>query len=210
MTLYGEKYDTNYFFRTLDGFSVSFFYNPYCASSSSDRNWISGVDNMQMSLDAICFMGVYDMNGKAKPNQVGKDIGFIGSFHNGYSVKSVAVLPHKAEPAVKNMSLINNDICRTGMDYCDNFDKEHNWTLPDINEYSLIFLNAVLASQDGTLSKYEGANISYFSRTPSIGYTTKHEHINFYKNHGGHRGPWTCAGPNASVYIRCVRSNTLK
>ena len=67
----GETIDVNspsYGFVLNNGYSVNLFYNPNCISDSRINHW---------GHDRVCVNAVYDMNGLARPNEVGKDIGFV-------------------------------------------------------------------------------------------------------------------------------------
>ena len=59
---------TSYGFVMSNGYSVNLFYNPNCLPDSNDNHWAQ---------DRVCVNAIYDMNGLARPNEVGKDIGFI-------------------------------------------------------------------------------------------------------------------------------------
>ena len=211
---YGNTHNKNYFFRTLDGFSVNFFYNPYCAINEKEhyiRFYESSANGMKayfnMPLDTICLMGIYDMNGNSKPNQVGKDIGFIGSFYNGYGSKSVAVLPHSKEVG-GDMSWY--DLYR----YCENIDKDKNWIMPDLNETSLMAVNYRLLSNDGNS---KGISRGFFTRTNiNIGTGTMFN-ISFSNYDASTLGGYTWSGAQGfngkgvtSNYVRCVRRTELK
>ena len=157
-------------------------------------------------------MGVYDMNGKAKPNQVGKDIGFVGSFYNGFETKAAAVSPHSKE--VANTSSLNE----TGYDgdswdnlykYCENLDKDKNWIMPDVNELSLIYLNSKLIYGSNA-----AVNRWFFSRSQLDSSPTSSDFrtlVDFVSSSGGNRYSLNRAtmyshGP----YVRCVRRTELK
>ena len=60
---------TSYGFVMSNGYSVNLFYNPNCVSDNqADDNW---------GQDRVCVNAIYDMNGLARPNEAGKDIGFV-------------------------------------------------------------------------------------------------------------------------------------
>ena len=59
---------TSYGFVMSNGYSVNLFYNPNCLPDSNDNHW---------GQDRVCVNAIYDMNGLARPNEVGKDIGFV-------------------------------------------------------------------------------------------------------------------------------------
>ena len=68
----GETIDVNslsYGFVLSNGYSVNLFYNPNClADNEGDTN---------RGQDRVCVNAIYDMNGLARPNEVGKDIGVV-------------------------------------------------------------------------------------------------------------------------------------
>ena len=68
----GEAIDpnsTSYGFVMSNGYSVNLFYNPNCMSDNKNAN--------HWGQDRVCVNAIYDMNGLARPNEVGKDIGFV-------------------------------------------------------------------------------------------------------------------------------------
>ena len=67
----GPKTDgnsTSYGLVMSNGYSVNLFYNPNCLPDSNDNHW---------GQDRVCVNAIYDMNGLARPNEMGKDIGFV-------------------------------------------------------------------------------------------------------------------------------------
>ena len=60
---------TSYGFILSNGYSVNLFYNPNCMSYSKNSEY--------MGQDSVCVNAIYDMNGLSRPNEVGKDIGFV-------------------------------------------------------------------------------------------------------------------------------------
>lgn len=102
----------------------------------------------QFSLDIACVYGVYDMNGAKGPNTVGKDIGFIGSFYKGYEAQLATTLPYNSIPVkaseAEGTSGANHP--QRAIKYCQNRDSDGNWTLPDMNELSLIYLNRYMVT----------------------------------------------------------------
>ena len=74
---------TSYGFVMSNGYSVNLFYNPNCMSDNkNDNHW---------GQDRVCVNAVYDMNGLARPNEVGKDIGFVTIIYP--DIQSVAYAP---------------------------------------------------------------------------------------------------------------------
>jgi hypothetical protein len=61
---------TSYGFVMANGYSVNLFYNPKCLPDDPVSSWHYGQDR-------VCVNAIYDMNGLGRPNQVGKDIGFV-------------------------------------------------------------------------------------------------------------------------------------
>ena len=205
-------YDTASFFRTLDGFSVAFLYNPNCAANEKDNyrytNLVPATTGKryyaQQSMDVVCMMGVYDMNGKAGPNQVGKDIGFVGSFYNGYTTRAVAVSPHSKEIKYDETPY-TGDCWDRLYNFCDNLDKDKSWIMPDLDETSLLYLNSLLVRGSN-----EPVTRWFLSRSPS-GAPGYFRHVRFHVTHGGNRFWSSRFGTNSSgPYVRCVRRTALK
>ena len=74
---------TSYGFVMSNGYSVNLFYNPNCLSDNKDLgHW---------GQDRVCVNAIYDMNGLARPNGVGKDIGFVTIIYP--DIQSVAYAP---------------------------------------------------------------------------------------------------------------------
>ena len=204
-------WNTVHFFRTLDGFSVAFFYNPDCVNTPRDRYTFSqgnGVYRQQI-MDVTCLMGIYDMNGKAKPNQVGKDIGFVGSFYNGFETKAVAVLPHSKE--VANTNSLNETGFNTSRawinlyKYCENIDKDKSWIMPDINELSLIYLNSLLVR-----GSKDAVDRWFASRTRMVSVDNV-LNVSFNANVGGARNWYGKSKTDDNgPYVRCVRRTSLR
>ena len=149
-----QKYNDAHFFNTLDGISVMFFYNPYCAYDQADKNYANNPSypnpNIlpQFSLDVACFWGVYDMNGPKKPNRVGKDIGIVGSFFKGPQAIASTALPYPSpEKSMKEElgAKQGEDNWSKGAAYCASIGNG-NYRLPDVNELSLMFLNRELVT----------------------------------------------------------------
>ena len=81
------------------------------------------------------------MNGKKGPNKVGYDIGFIGSFYNGFNTTTAAVLPHGTEKMYNASGLSGSTPWDKLNNYCNNLGKDKEWIMPDIDETSLIYVN---------------------------------------------------------------------
>ncbi len=196
-------YNQSHFFVTLDGFHVNFFYNPRCEMSSRDRAYsvVTTVDPpvfMDYSYDSVCFNAIYDMNGMKGPNQVGKDIGFVGSFYNGIETAAVAVLPYnkdtKADNTLKDKMGAESN-WKAAAAYCESLD-HGDWVMPDINEISLIFLNKKFVG--------DSTDMAYWSSTPVPGTTT----VRFLNFLNGFRG--NIATSISLGKIICVRKTAMK
>ncbi|MFR1672687.1 MAG: hypothetical protein ACLSWI_07080, partial [Candidatus Gastranaerophilaceae bacterium] len=74
---------TSYGFVMSNGYSVNLFYNPNCMGDNKVGN--------HWGQDRVCVNAVYDMNGLARPNEVGKDIGFVTVIYP--DITSIAVAP---------------------------------------------------------------------------------------------------------------------
>ena len=73
---------TSYGFVLSNGYSVNLFYNPGCISDEkAEKHW---------GQDRVCVNAIYDMNGLARPNEVGKDIGFVTIIYPDITVQAVA------------------------------------------------------------------------------------------------------------------------
>ena len=58
----------SYGFVMSNDYSINLFYNPNCLNDINQTHW---------GQDRVCVNAIYDMNGLARPNEVGKDIGFV-------------------------------------------------------------------------------------------------------------------------------------
>ena len=77
-----DSNSTSYGFIMSNGYSVNLFYNPNCMSDNKDAN--------HLAQDRVCVNAIYDMNGLARPNEVGKDIGFVTVIYPDIAVQAVA------------------------------------------------------------------------------------------------------------------------
>ena len=68
VTLKGKGDMTSYGLVMQNGYSVNLFYNPNCMSDRGTEYYAQ---------DSVCVNAIYDINGLSKPNQAGKDIGFV-------------------------------------------------------------------------------------------------------------------------------------
>ena len=90
----GEATDgtsTSYGFVMSNGYSVNLFYNPNCMSDNTDAN--------HYGQDRVCVNAIYDMNGLARPNEVGKDIGFVTIIYPDEKVVAYAPEVYKKNAA---------------------------------------------------------------------------------------------------------------
>ena len=193
------NYNNAYFFITLDGFHVMFFYNPYCVFNSLEKPyyWTSNTANSeiqrQVALDVACYWGVYDMNGIKKPNQVGKDIGFVGSFYNGANTKAVSVLPAPLEEKQTSSISGGSDHWQRASEYCNNLDNG-KYRLPDVNELSLMYLNRKFVTDINNTSFWSSMPLPGFAYMRRVDYTD---------------GARTWSDRSYSgAYVRCVRTKT--
>ena len=81
---------TSYGFVMSNGYSVNLFYNPNCLPDSIVNH--SGQDR-------VCVNAIYDMNGLARPNEVGKDIGFVTLIYPDEHVVAYAPEVYKQDTA---------------------------------------------------------------------------------------------------------------
>lgn len=72
----------SYGFVIANGYSVNLFYNPSCLTAG-----VGGYNHAQR----VCINAVYDMNGLAGPNQVGKDIGIVSIMYPDVTARAVAL-----------------------------------------------------------------------------------------------------------------------
>ncbi|MFR1673107.1 MAG: prepilin-type N-terminal cleavage/methylation domain-containing protein [Candidatus Gastranaerophilaceae bacterium] len=82
---------TSYGFLMSNGYSVNLFYNPNCLSDNKEP--------LGYGQDRVCVNAIYDMNGLARPNEVGKDIGFVTVIYPDIKVQAVAPEVYKNNAA---------------------------------------------------------------------------------------------------------------
>lgn len=124
-----NKLDTkSYGFVMANGYSINLFYNPYCLSKSEDNN--------HQAQNMVCMNAIYDINGLAKPNQAGKDIGIVTVIYP--DIQAVAVAP---DIATSNAS---NDNFNNAAQSCQNYSKTHKGynTVPNRDELVSISYNS--------------------------------------------------------------------
>ena len=117
---------TSYGFVMSNGYAVNLFYNPSCLSDDKDAN--------HWGQDRVCVNAIYDMNGLAQPNEVGKDIGFVTILYP--DVRTIAVAPDVYK---QNAAGANFDNAGAS---CTNQNKEY--TLPNRDELLAMYYNANL------------------------------------------------------------------
>lgn len=117
-----------YSFVTADGFSVILFYNPGCTTGKIEPD-----DN---ATGCVCFDAIYDMNGLKKPNQVGKDIGFVTVMYPDFTNRAVA-------PNFEIALAEGTYTWQEANQKCSEYGKEY--TLPDKDELLAIAMNGDLS-----------------------------------------------------------------
>lgn len=155
------KFSTSYAFVSADGFSVNLYYNPYCRI-------LSLTEGDRMASDSICINAVYDMNGKRRPNKVGKDIGWVTVFGNNESV--VALAPSFVPTTTFSSANFTN---------ANSLCAEKGLTLPNWYELESASFNRNLLNsltQDGGLwsgSSVQGSNLYSWTINPYRGIKNK-------------------------------------
>ena len=117
-------------FETKNGESILVFYNPYCAT----REMLFGNnEHYYPSAPYLCANFVYDLNGRKGPNQVGKDIGFMGVL---YSVNSELVAPN----------FFKQDLNVTTSTYAEAYAacRDKGGRLPNLEEGMVLYVNEYL------------------------------------------------------------------
>ena len=121
-----DKSSKSYGFVMPDGYAVNLFYNGNCQAESSVLAAYAGVSK-------VCVFAIYDMNGLRKPNQVGKDIGFVSVFYP--TEHAVAVAPEYIKTEVLSGSF------EKAQEACG---KLKGATLPNIEELTSLYLSGTL------------------------------------------------------------------
>ncbi|MDR1327289.1 MAG: prepilin-type N-terminal cleavage/methylation domain-containing protein [Heliobacteriaceae bacterium] len=128
---WGETTQTNttsYGFVMANGYSVNLFYNPKCLHDDT-------VSPSHHGQDRVCVNAVYDMNGLGKPNQAGKDIGFITVLYPDES--SVAYAPDVVKENAAVASTFNN-----APQACTN--QNPDYSVPNRDELLAMYMNGNL------------------------------------------------------------------
>lgn len=79
-----------------NGYSVNLFYNPKCLGDNKTAS--------HLGQDRVCVNAIYDMNGLARPNEVGKDIGFVTVIYPDEEVVSYAPNVHIKSAGIANFN----------------------------------------------------------------------------------------------------------
>lgn len=116
---------TSYGFVMANGYSINLFYNPNCLQNNTD--------SQHYAQNMVCMNAIYDINGLAKPNQVGKDIGFVTVIYP--DIQSIAVAPDVARSDRYSGNLNSNY-----SNGCSGYSKEYN-AVPNRDELLAIYYN---------------------------------------------------------------------
>ena len=199
-----KDHNTGYAVQTVDGFSLDIFYNPFCVSNTEEKiPWYTNIGKIQMSMDVVCFNAVYDMNGSKGPNQVGKDIGFVGSFYNSYSTNAEAVLPHdKPVNSSEAPGTSGTDTVLRASQYCKNLSDDDSWVVPNEDELSLLHINMNYLYD-------EEPELYFWSRSPHLGPSTPYFRFVVFQYRWGGARDWR-PSDRTNIWVRCVRNSALK
>lgn len=99
----------SYGFVMSNGYSVNLFYNPKCLRDNEGASFPA-------AFDYVCVNAIYDMNGLALPNEVGKDIGFVTVIYPDEQVVAYAPDVH-----IKAAGLANSNNASA---YCQRLGKD--------------------------------------------------------------------------------------
>ena len=169
----GEVTDVNstsYGFVMSNGYSVNLFYNPNCLSDNkTSQHW---------GQDRVCINAIYDMNGLAQPNEVGKDIGFVTVIYP--DIQSVAYAPDVYKQNAQGATFDN------ASQSCQNQDKD--LSVPNRDELLSMYYNGnLLGITSGNYWAASGA-------TAELGW------IQFFYGGNRYRLPKSYTGS-----VRCVK-----
>ncbi len=120
-------------FETMNGESVTLFYNPLCTDDIEGNTW-------HYSQSKMCANFVYDLNGNKGPNTVGKDIGFVTALYS--SIASVVAPMPLASDAGAGAKFSHVDASAA----CTAQDPESR--LPNREELGAMFYNRELIGID--------------------------------------------------------------
>ena len=110
--------------QTINGDSLVVFYNQKC------NNLIAKYTDREQFAPNICVHFVYDLNGKNKPNQIGKDIGIISVLYGKDT------LPHIVSPKAYEKGIVGTGSFNNGNAICKS--KNKNLRLPTVEEAASI------------------------------------------------------------------------
>ena len=117
----------SYGFVMANGYSVNLFYNPNCVTNNKESD--------HYGQNSVCINAIYDVNGLALPNQVGKDIGFVTVLYP--DIQSVTVAPDVAKSNAASSNFNN------AAQACINYSKEYN-SVPNRDELLAMYYNGNL------------------------------------------------------------------
>ena len=157
------KNSTGFSFVSSNGYSMLLFYNPYCLGDSN----VSG----HYGVDRVCVNVIYDMNGSRKPNEVGKDIGYVSVLFPDETVTAVAprFQPKSEAYIYESPKTYASRICKG------------NYTLPTKNEGATVaFNNSILdfkSSECNATSTMVNENTNWMYDTAGDHVTMRHGSI---------------------------------
>jgi prepilin-type N-terminal cleavage/methylation domain-containing protein len=137
---------TSYGFVMANGYSVNLFYNPNCMIDNSEVG--------HYGQDRVCVNAIYDMNGLGRPNEVGKDIGFVTVFYPDES--SIAYAPDVVKGNAESSQFDK------AAQACTN--QNSDYSLPNRDELLSMYMNANL------LGIASGHYWSASEATPELGW----------------------------------------
>ncbi|MDR1327581.1 MAG: prepilin-type N-terminal cleavage/methylation domain-containing protein [Heliobacteriaceae bacterium] len=159
----------SYGFVMANGYSVNLFYNPQCMPYDSNNHY---------GQDKVCVNAIYDMNGLGRPNQAGKDIGFVTVIYPDES--SVAYAPDVVKENAAESDFYNAPQACT--------DQNPDYSLPNIDELLSMYMNMnILGMVPNSYWSASGA-------TPSRGWMQT-----FY---GGYILRYS---GSSATYVRCLK-----
>ena len=136
VTLKGKGDMTSYGLVMQNGYSVNLFYNPNCMSDRETAYFVQ---------DSVCVNAIYDINGLSKPNQAGKDIGFVTILFPNEESTMVAPDIYKSDMPTYDVTM--NTPCKSlGKEY----------SVPTFNELISMYYN---------MNLYGVSSNFYFSKT---------------------------------------------
>lgn len=126
---------------TVNGMSLLIAYNPDCKSFNNAEN--GAEENKQDETDkgfhpkeTACINIIYDINGVAKPNTFGKDVGIATVYYPRTARVGVPIFTNNAEYVTGISSF------ESAEEYCNNLSYKKKATLPTLEEAGSIYLNS--------------------------------------------------------------------